>query len=442
MVVALLYAGFAALGAISEIHTSVERSVRIGLAAVLGTSSLWLRHRSPVLVPHHVLISFALSCIAWAGTLFLWRVALDGPHFPVSQITPGLLVGLMFHYTILRLPLPLLSLIAGTVSVAAISWMFLEAPRETFIRDAIYIVVANLFGMTFARSIERRERALFLARRRAEDAESQAREAQNRAEEAHAHQNCLIAAVAHDLRQPMVASIHSLEAVRMRVLGLGGNSIEEGLERVRSALDLLNRMLEEMLAAARQDRDREPLKRTTIKLNAIVRDVYEATVEEAERQGVSLRVRLGRLPLEAFSEASAIRRTLFNLVSNAARFAVRRREPGAEVLIAVRRRATYVQVDVIDNGPGIPADHLAKIWRCYVQRQSTANEDLGGLGLGLFLVSRLTERLEGHSIRLRSREGHGTCFSLILPVEPGLINNPSTAQGSAFAPSGVGVLSA
>ena len=441
VVIALLYAGFAVLGAASETHTSFELGIRIVIAMALALGSLVVLRGESYLVQRYLLVALMMSGVAWCGALCLWWIASERPHFPVSQITPGLLVGLMFHYTILRLPVPLLSLIAGTVSVVAISWMFLEAPREAFVRSAIYIVAANLFGMSFARSIERRERALFLARRRAEDAESQAREAQNRAEEAHAHQNCLIAAVAHDLRQPMAASIHSLEAVRTRVSGFGATSAGEALDRTRSALDLLNTMLEEMLAAARHDSDRAPLRRTTIQLNAVVREVYEATVDEAERQGVCLRVRVGRLPLEAFSDAPAIRRALFNLVSNAVKFAARRQEPGAEVLIAVRRRARYVQVDVIDNGPGIPQEHVAKIWRCYVQRQTAANEDLGGLGLGLFLVSRLTEQLEGHTIRLRSREGHGTCFSLILPVPPGQPGKPAAAQPATFAPARVGAFS-
>jgi PAS domain S-box-containing protein len=119
-----------------------------------------------------------------------------------------------------------------------------------------------------------------------------------------------------------------------------------------------------------------------------------------------------RMELKAFADLSyiqadrrAMRTILDNLLSNAIRYT----PPGGEVFLEGEERKGFIQFSIRDNGPGIPAERLPRIF----DRFSSFSE--GGTGLGLALVRRLVESLGGQ-IAVESRLGHGTTFRFTLPV--------------------------
>ena len=119
-----------------------------------------------------------------------------------------------------------------------------------------------------------------------------------------------------------------------------------------------------------------------------------------------------RVEIKAFADLSyiqadrrAVRTILDNLLSNAIRYA----PPGGEVTLEGDERKGFIQFTVRDNGPGIPAERLPRIF----DRFSAFSD--GGSGLGLALVRRLVESLGGQ-ISVESRRGHGTTFRFTLPI--------------------------
>ncbi|WP_091683219.1 ATP-binding protein [Methylocapsa palsarum] len=82
----------------------------------------------------------------------------------------------------------------------------------------------------------------------------------------------------------------------------------------------------------------------------------------------------------------------------------------------MRQRGDNVRLDVIDTGTGIPADQQAEIFEAFRQLNNPARDSGLGLGIGLAIVSRLA-RLIGAELQVSSRLGHGSRFSLLLPLD-------------------------
>jgi two-component system, sensor histidine kinase len=99
------------------------------------------------------------------------------------------------------------------------------------------------------------------------------------------------------------------------------------------------------------------------------------------------------------------------------------------VLIAASVRGGACRIEVIDTGIGISPEKIDEIWLPYHQLNSDQQDRTSGLGLGLFLVRRIVEKLPGHKISITSRLGRGTRFTLTIPYEP-----DTTGSVKAFQP--------
>lgn len=138
---------------------------------------------------------------------------------------------------------------------------------------------------------------------------------------------------------------------------------------------------------------------------------HESHASEAARlKGLRLRFRAG--PLAARSDPLLLEQILRNLVSNALRYT----DHGG-VLVTARTRRRHVVLQVWDTGIGIPLEQQAAVFEEFVQLHNPARERSRGMGLGLAIVHRAA-RLLGHRLWLRSEPGHGSCFSVELPLAP------------------------
>ncbi|MFN9999888.1 MAG: histidine kinase dimerization/phospho-acceptor domain-containing protein, partial [bacterium] len=153
----------------------------------------------------------------------------------------------------LRLPISVSALVGWAVSVLAVAWAPMVIGGSEFLRSCLYLSFANVFGMVLCRLLESRERELFHQRRRTEAARLEARERQAAAEEADRQKTRLIAAVSHDLRQPMAAAVAHLDVARSRLQADDLERAREPAERAEAALTMLGTTLDHLLTAARYD---------------------------------------------------------------------------------------------------------------------------------------------------------------------------------------------
>jgi signal transduction histidine kinase/CheY-like chemotaxis protein len=283
------------------------------------------------------------------------------------------------------------------------------------LRNLVYLGFVNVAGMVICHSLENRERTLYTQRLELEAARSDARERAAAAEEANREKTRLIAAVSHDLRQPMTAAVAHLDVLRSRLErgDLDGARVQAG--RAEGAVGILGATLDHLLTAARYDSGTEAIKIEMLELAPLLRELREAYIPHAAARGIELRFRVPRRRMLANTDGRSLYRVLSNLVSNAIKFTDRRPDGGGGVIVRARVVGDRCRIDVVDTGVGIAPENLAAIWQPYVQINNAERNRERGLGLGLFLVRRIVDQLPGHSISMTSRFGRGSRFRVEFP---------------------------
>jgi signal transduction histidine kinase len=366
--------------------------------------------------------------------LLLIALSADPQHKGAVQASPAIIFGLFLHYAFLRLPLKVSATVGWSVSAVAVFWAPAVTGGSEMLRNAVYLSFANVFGMIVSRLGENRERELFHQRREAEAARAFARERQAAAEAADAQKTRLIAAVSHDLRQPMAAANLYLEVTRARLQASGDGDALALAAKAQAAVSMLGTTLDHLLTAARYDSGTEALNIEMVELGPLLRDIHDAYIDEAEKRGVRLGVRLPRERVLLTTDLHSLYRVIGNLVSNAIKFTDARDSDRGGVLIAARMHGGRCRIHVIDTGIGIDDAQLQEVWKPYVQLNNAERDRERGLGLGLYLVQRIVQQLPGHSVSVRSRPGHGSRFTLTMTattLERSSMRQPRTRPDTA-----------
>lgn len=413
---ALLYCAIMVVCLTLEEHQVVGLVVRAAVCAFLIVVALAFALRVEAWVKRYALVASLASALALGGTVTLVAIQRDTVSLSHFYAVPALMFGISVHYAFLRLPLPLAALIGWSVAVAAVLLMPQEAPRSELVRSAIYLAFSNIFGMVFSCLVERRERQLYNHRRRAELAEYAALERQASAEAANDQKTRLIAAVSHDLRQPMTAALSYLNVTRNRLWEHDLEGARSSAERAEAAVNVLGSTLDHLLTAARYESGTEAVEIGYVELTPVLRDVYGSCVGEAEHRDVRIDIRPPRERIVVSTDSRSMLRVLNNLVSNAIKYSTSHGGRKPRVLVISRWKRGHCRIEVIDNGIGIPAAQLSEIWKPFVQLNNVERDRERGLGLGLFLVQKIVQQLPGHSIQVRSVPGRGSRFTLTLPA--------------------------
>lgn len=251
--------------------------------------------------------------------------------------------------------------------------------------------------------------------RRLEDARAQADAARETAERAVGQRDALLATVAHDLRSPLATVRGHVQLLRRRTDR--GKADAERLaafcSTVETVVGNMTGMLDELLDAARVQAGRTlALAQESVDLVALVREAVQTVEGTAERHRVRLESRLPSL-VGAF-DGPRLQRVLTNLLSNALKYS----PDGEEVRITVSRE-THPDGDVAvltvrDQGMGIPAADVPRIFEPFYRAQNVAHR-ISGIGLGLAGSRQIVEQ-HGGTIQVESREGHGSTFTVRLPL--------------------------
>jgi heavy metal sensor kinase len=206
----------------------------------------------------------------------------------------------------------------------------------------------------------------------------------------------------HEIRTPLTA-LRSVGEVALQ----GAKSGEEYREVIGTMLeevDRLARLSDELLALARAEAGQVHYQFEPLDLATLAKDVAEQLEVLAEERGQSLVVDASE-PVLVQADRITLRQALINLIDNAIKYS----PEGAQV--NVRVGDAFVEVE--DNGPGIPPEHLEKIFDRFYRIDPSRSREMGGTGLGLSLVKLTTEAHGGH-VEVESEPGRGTTFRLLL----------------------------
>jgi len=231
-------------------------------------------------------------------------------------------------------------------------------------------------------------------------------EAKGTAESANQSKTRFLAAVSHDLMQPLNAARLFSAALSHQEDSLSSETqklVHHLDSSLRSAEDLISDLLDiSRLENGKINPDRQPFV-----LNELF-DILGAEFKALARdQGLKFRVRGSLLRVD--SDIKLLRRILQNFLTNAFRYAK------GPVLLGVRRHKGEVCLEVWDRGPGIPEDKQQVIFEEFKRLDSHQTRAEKGLGLGLAIADGLC-RVLGHTLRVRSWPGRGSVFSVSVPL--------------------------
>ncbi|MEO5322283.1 ATP-binding protein [Mesorhizobium sp. CC13] len=302
--------------------------------------------------------------------------------------------------------------LVGSILATALPVAVRTITTESDISGAFLFLLASLVAINFyyCRITYRMLRETISLRLENEDLVLNLQEQRDRAQSADRAKTRFLAAASHDLRQPIHAL--SLLVSTLAVLGQRGDVPSADARslagRAKSVVGNLSGLLNGLLDISKLDAGIVTVTLETVALRELFRDLNGEFAEEARQRGLEWRVVDSSLRVE--SDPMMPRRVLNNLLSNAFRYTTQGR-----VLLGCRRRGDMVEIQVLDTGPGIPAEQQAMVFEEFVQLQNPARDRTQGLGLGLAIVRR-TAGLLKHPLRLVSRPGSGSLFAVTVPI--------------------------
>jgi two-component system OmpR family sensor kinase len=216
----------------------------------------------------------------------------------------------------------------------------------------------------------------------------------------------LITVLAHDLRNYIAPITMRLNVLRMRAEQQERSDELRDLDLLGRSIDRLRELITDILDVSRIDQGVFQIQPRRIELAALVREIVAAF--ESAQNSIRLTIQQGD-DIQVSGDPSRLRQCLENVIANA----IQKSPATGTINVFVRERQAGPNrtgiVEVIDEGPGIPAEQMAHIFERYQTNRAE------GLGLGLYLAQRIA-RVHGGNLTADSEPGKGARFTLSLPV--------------------------
>jgi signal transduction histidine kinase len=216
----------------------------------------------------------------------------------------------------------------------------------------------------------------------------------------------LVANASHELRTPLGALRAQLENIIDGVEPGDSAAIEDALRQIERLTDLVDQLLD----LSKLESGAVPLELSEIRADALLDQVVAEWSEPASSRGVRIELEPGCPELVLRVDADRMRQVLANLVANA----IRHSPEVGRVLLSARAEASTTRLEVADEGPGIPADDLERVFERFYRSDPARSADVGGAGLGLAIARWIVE-LHGGTIRAATADPTGCRIVVELP---------------------------
>jgi len=274
--------------------------------------------------------------------------------------------------------------------------------------------------------------------RELEERNKKLEDANTRLKELDRLKSAFLATVSHELRTPLTSIIGYSE---MLAEGLAGPLNGEQIDYVRTIMEkgeTLLKLISSILDISQIEAGKVRLNFEPMDALELINGSLTSLKPQVQKKGVALDAKLpAKMPMVT-GDRDRLRQVIVNLLTNAVKFTPK----GGRVAVTLTEvqhqpdlNAPGYRILVEDSGVGIPADQFDKIFNSFYQVDSSSTREYGGAGLGLAIVKSF---VEGHGgvVRVASELGHGSRFTLVLPVTPGsqqqvLITPPVTSVGPA-----------
>ncbi|HEU4620770.1 MAG TPA: PAS domain S-box protein [Burkholderiaceae bacterium] len=238
-----------------------------------------------------------------------------------------------------------------------------------------------------------------------------------------------LATLAHELRNPLAPIRNGLQVLRLAEHD--PHAIRQAREMMDRQLGHMVRLIDDLLDLSRISGGKVELRRARIDIADIVRNAVETSRPLIEAGQHALEVVLPTEPLIVDADLTRLAQIFSNLLNNAAKYT----SSGGRIRIEAARENHEAVVRVRDNGVGIPADMLPHVFEMFMQVDRSLERSQSGLGIGLTIAQRLTQK-HGGRIEARSEgAGRGSEFIVRLPLVESASTTTVSVDGPAHASS-------
>jgi signal transduction histidine kinase len=243
-----------------------------------------------------------------------------------------------------------------------------------------------------------------------------------------------LAMLGHELRNPLAPIATALELMALK----DNTALQKERDVIRRQVAHLSRLIDDLLDVSRITRGKIQLTRQVLEIGAALAKAIEIASPLLEQRRQRLAVEVPREGLLVDADPTRLAQVFQNLLTNAAKYS----EPGSQIVLRARGRADHVVVELSDQGIGISAELMPRLFDLFEQGDRAIDRSQGGLGLGLTIAKSLCE-LHGGAISATSPGlGQGSTFTVTLP-RAARVELPGPARARehlARAPTGVRVL--
>jgi two-component system phosphate regulon sensor histidine kinase PhoR len=219
-----------------------------------------------------------------------------------------------------------------------------------------------------------------------------------------------IANVSHELRTPLT-SIQGYTETLLDVPA-GGDQSREFLEIIRKNASRMSRLTEDLLTLARVESGEQRFDIQPVSSAEILREAVQSFREVAGTLGIDLEVS-DRAQGQVVADREAISQVFSNLIDNALKYA----SSGKLLVLGTNPLPLAIEFYVRDFGPGIPYEHLGRLFERFYRVDKARSRESGGTGLGLAIAKHII-MAHGGTIRAESELNHGCTFLFTLPMAP------------------------
>jgi signal transduction histidine kinase/CheY-like chemotaxis protein/ligand-binding sensor domain-containing protein len=239
-----------------------------------------------------------------------------------------------------------------------------------------------------------------------------------------------LATMSHEIRTPMNGVLGAVQLLDTSLLDRDQRKLVSVIRQ--SGEDLVG-IVDDILSLSKVEAGKLTLEKAEVVTRTLGENLVALFRPKAEAKGVAMHLVIDEVvPERILSDPQRLRQILLNLIGNAVKFT----EQGEVVLrIGADREAGRLSFSVEDTGMGIAADHLPTLFDPFMQADSSTTRRYGGSGLGLSIVRRFVEAMNG-SIAVESEPGRGSTFRVEIPLE---IAGPPAApvEVEALAPPAI-----
>lgn len=219
-----------------------------------------------------------------------------------------------------------------------------------------------------------------------------------------------VSSVSHELRTPLT-SIKAYTTTLLRDKTMPDHVRNEFLDIINDESDRLAKLIDNLLEVSKIEAGAVKINRRDVDVAVVIERVFSCLRPLADKKNIRLEKDMPAETVKMQADEEKLESVLTNLTNNAIKFT----GDGGEVRVSAQFDNEYLVLQVRDNGPGIPAENLPKIFDRFYRVQDHNNRTVKGTGLGLTIVKDIV-MMHGGRVDVQSEVGKGTTFTVFLPV--------------------------